>query len=193
MASIGESSCDEVAEIPIERILISIQKMLDDIKALPINTPEFENIKNNVTLARNIIEKTDSNGFLAIVNRFYNYYTTNKRAFLERSDILIQSELPLTKKIIISIGTVIKNTGGKTSEMWNHLTAIFYLISLYKKQPDQKLKQLLKEEFDLRSNMVGNANHLEEKKESSIEEEEDEDGIPYSVSASSSSSADSQE
>ena len=31
----------------------------------------------------------------------YNYYTTNKRAFLERSDILIQSELPLTKKIII--------------------------------------------------------------------------------------------
>ena len=40
--------------------------------------------------------------------------------------------------------------------------------------------------------MVGNANHLEEKKESSIEEEEDEDGIPYSVSASSSSSADSQ-
>jgi hypothetical protein len=145
-ASSQSSTTDEaVPKISSTRILTSIQKMLDEIRLLPLSGSEFEVIKSDVNLACNIIEKTDQNGFLAIINRFYNYYTSNKRAFLERSEELIQPDLPLTKKICISIGPVIKSTGGKTSEMWRHLTLVFYLISLYKNQPDQKLKQLLKE------------------------------------------------
>lgn len=131
-------------KISSERILVSIKKMLDEIKLLPLDSSEL----NDIGIAHNIIENTDQNGYLAIINRFYNYYTSNKRGFLERSEELIQPDLPLTKKICISIGSVIKNTGGKTSEMWSHLTLIFYLISLYKNQPDQKLKQLLKEKVD---------------------------------------------
>jgi hypothetical protein len=162
-------------EIKPSRILDAIRKMLDDISGLPLEGKEFEDVKSNTNLARAIIDKTDSNSSLAIINRFYNYYTSNKKAFLERNQAILQAELPLTKKISILIGPIIEKTGGKSSEMWQHLTLIFYLISLSKKQPDQKLKQLLEKKLEEKESPVKDSDDEEDEDE---EEEEDEKKSP---------------
>jgi len=179
----GAKDNSQIPKVSTERIINAIKKMLDEIRALPLNSPNFEAIKSNVILANNIIEKTDTNGSLAIVNRFYNYYTSNKNAFLDRSQELIQPDLPLTKKIFISIGPVIKNTGGNTSEMWQHLTLIFYLISLYKNQPDQKLKQMLKENLEEKKDF----DIISKQKDSDEEDNDEKDVVPSPTSSAAGS------
>ena len=168
-------------EIKPSRILDAIRKMLDDIVSLPLEGNEFEDVKSNTNLASAIIDKTEENSSFAIINRFYNYYTSNKKAFLDRNQDAIQSELPLTKKISIAINSIIEKTGRKSSQMWQHLTLIFYLISLYKKQPDQKLKQLLENKLEEESPPISDdeeENKLEEESPPISDDEEEKKSPP---------------
>jgi hypothetical protein len=133
------------------KIISLIDKMLDDILSSLDNQKHAE-MKQEVDLASKTIKMLSGGGtehenaIKNVINKFENYYTSNKQAFLRKDLQTLQTSLHLTKKIKIDIVPIMTTLGDASDALWKHLVFIFYTISLYKNINGAELLDMLRRE-----------------------------------------------